>query len=196
MVAVLAFHGPISTDLNVQMQRIADAPRRWTVVHWMAAGGLSLHALAGLVVLASASRLTEARSTMTAWALLIVSALWTVTTAVSEATVVTSAAVTGDREAFAAWWAFSEGMATGFSFFALAVVVIAANEVDSPERTTPVWAARFAMIAGLASFAGWALGMWFEVSFGNLLWVASSIAMSLWTLWFGVALTRSRTGAI
>jgi hypothetical protein len=55
----------------------------------------------------------------------------------------------------------------------------------------PVWAARVGVVAGLASFAGWALGRWFGVPFGNLLWVAASIVMSLWTLWFGVALMRS-----
>jgi hypothetical protein len=48
------------------------------------------------------------------------------------------------------------------------------------------------MVAGVASFAGWALGMWFEAGIGSLLWVASSIVMSLWTLWFGVMLMRSQ----
>ncbi len=48
------------------------------------------------------------------------------------------------------------------------------------------------MVAGFSFFAGWALGMWFEVGIGSLLWVASSIVMSLWTLWFGVALMRSQ----
>jgi hypothetical protein len=52
------------------------------------------------------------------------------------------------------------------------------------------------MVAGVASFAGWALGMWFGVAVGNLLWVASSILMSLWTLWFGVGMMRSRSNAI
>jgi hypothetical protein len=192
MVAVLVGHGPISHDLNHQMHRIADAALRWIVVHWIAAAALSLHALTGLIVLASGSRLTEGRSTMTAWAMVVVSALWTLTTAVAEATVVAGAAVSGDIERFQAWWAFAEGKATGFAFFALAIVLIAANEARSSERATPVWSARVAMVAGVASFAGWALGMWFGVPLGSLLWVASSIVMSLWTLWFGIALMRSK----
>lgn len=195
MVPVFVLHGPIAHDLNVQMRRVADGAMRWTVVHWVAAAALSLYALTGLIVMASGSRLTEGRSTMTAWAMLVVSALWTVTTAVTEATVVTNAAVAGDIETFASWWAFAAGMATGFAFFALAVVAIAANEARSSERATPAWSARVAMVAGVASFAGWALGMWFGVGFGSLLWVASSLVMSLWTLWFGVALTRSQEHA-
>lgn len=190
MVAVLVSHGPLAHDLDHQMQRIANGALRWNVVHWIAAAALSLHALTGLVVLASGSRLTEDRLTLSAWALLVVSAIWTITTAVAEATIVTSAAVSGDVETFRAWWTFAEGMGNGFAFFALAVAVIAAHQAQRSERAWPVWSARVGMVAGLASFAGWALGRWFGVSFGNLLWVATSIVMSLWTLWFGVALMR------
>lgn len=196
MVAVLAFHGPIAPDLNDQMKRIADGAVRWSVVHWIAAAALSLYALTGLVVLTSGSRLTEGWWTMTAWAVLSVSALWTMTTAVAEATVVTNAAVSGAKETFEAWWSFAEGKATGFSFFALAVAVIAGNEARSSKRATPAWSAWVGMVAGVASFAGWALGMWFGVGLGNLLWVASSIFMMLWTLWFGVALLRSQANVI
>jgi hypothetical protein len=190
MVAVLVSHGPLAHDLDHQMQRIANGALRWTVVHWIAAAALSLHALTGLVVLASGSRLTEDRSTLSAWALLVVSALWTITTAVAEATIVTRAAVSGDVETFKAWWAFAEGMGNGFAFFALAVAVIAAHAARLSERASPVWSAQVGMVAGLTSFAGWALGRWFGVGFGNLLWVAASIVMSIWTLWFGVSLMR------
>jgi hypothetical protein len=191
MVAVLVSHGPLAHDLDHQMQRIANGALRWTVVHWIAAAALSLHALTGLVVLASGSRLTEDRSTLSAWALLVVSVLWTVTTAVAEATIVTRAAVSGDVETFKAWWAFAEGMGNGFAFFALAVAVIAAHAARLSERASPVWSAQVGMVAGLTSFAGWALGRWFGVGFGNLLWVAASIVMSVWTLWFGVSLMRN-----
>ena len=129
---------------------------------------------------------------MTAWAVLTVSALWTMTTAVAEATVVTHAAVAGAKEMFEAWWAFAEGKASGIAFFALAVAVISGNEAQSSERAVPAWSAWIAMVSGVASFAGWALGRWFGIDFGNLLWVASSVLMSVWTLWFGFALMRSR----
>jgi hypothetical protein len=196
MVAALVFHGPIAPDLNDQMRRIADGAMRWSVVHWLAAAALSLYAVTGLVVLTSGSRLTEGWWTMTAWAVLPVSALWTMTTAVAEATVVANAAVSGTKETFETWWAFAEGKGTGFAFLALAVAVIAGNEAPSSERATPAWSAWIAMVVGVASFAGWALGMWFGVSLGNLLWVASSILMSVWTLWFGVALMRSQPNVI
>jgi hypothetical protein len=193
MIAVLGFHGPIAPDLNDQMQRIADGAVRWSIVHWIAAAALTLYAMTGLVVLSSESRLTEGWWTLTAWAVFVIGALWTLTTAVVEATVVADAAVSGTKQTFEAWWAFAEGMANGFAFLALAVAVIAGSEAQSIEGATPTWSAWIAVIAGVASFAGWALGMWFGVGLGNLLWLISSIVMSVWILWFGVALIRSQT---
>lgn len=191
MILGLAIHGPIAPDLSDQMARIASRPTAWAVAHWIAAAALSLYAVAGLVVLTSGSRLTEGWWTTTAWAVLPVAALWTLTTAVVEATVVTNAALSGNTEVFAAWWAFAEGKATGFSFLAVAVAVIAGNEARSVEGVTPAWSAWTAMVAGLASFTGWALGMWLGIGLGSFLWLASSLLMSVWTVWFGIALSRS-----
>lgn len=192
IIVTLALHGPIAPDPSDQMTKIADATTRWAVAHWAAAAGFSLYAVAGLLVLTSGSRLTEGWWTMTAWALIPVAALWTMTTAVAEATVVVEAVASGSKETFEAWWAFAEGKAHGFAFMALAVAVVAGNEARSPEGTTPVWSAWIALVAGVASFVGWALGMWFEVAIGSLLWVIASLVMSVWTLWFGVALSRRR----
>jgi hypothetical protein len=115
---------------------------------------------------------------------------------VAEATAVTDAVNSGNAEMFAAWGAFAEGKATGFSFLALAVAVIAGNEAKSIEGATPSWAAWTAVIAGVASFTGWALGMWFGIGVGMLLWLAASILMSVWIVWFGIALTRSPVSAV
>jgi hypothetical protein len=196
MIVVLVMHGPIASDLAEQMTRISGMPTRWSVAHWIAAAGLSLYAVAGLIVLTSQSRLTRGWWTTTAWAVIPIAALWTLTTAVAEATVVANAARSGNREVFEAWWAFAEGKATGFSFLALAVALIAGNDAHSAERVTPVWSARAGMVAGVVSFTGWALGMWFGIGFGNLLWVISSILMSAWGVWFGVALARSPVSAM
>jgi len=178
------------------MKKIADGATAWSVIHWVSSASLSLFAVTGLIVLTSGSRLTGGWWTMTAWAVLTVSALWTMTTAVAEATVVTKAAVSGAKEMFEAWWAFAEGKASGIAFLALAVAVISGNEAQSSERAVPAWSAWIAMVSGVASFAGWALGRWLGVDFGNLLWVASSVLMSVWTLWFGLALMRSRVNVI
>lgn len=190
MILVLLFHGPIAPALEDQMSRIAGDGTRWTVVHWIAAVALSLYAVAGLIVLTSESRLTDSGPTMTAWAVLAVGALWTVITAVTEATVVADAAMAGATEMFEAWWAFGEGAATGFTFLALAVAVIAGAEARSSGRSMPAWAAWIGVVAGIASFTGWALGMWMGIPAGNLLWVSASVIMSAWTLWFGLALLR------
>jgi hypothetical protein len=190
MIAGLALHGPINPDLGAQMTKIADHATMWTVSHWITATGLSLLTVAGLIVLTSGSRLTEGWWTTTAWAVLPVACLWVLTTAVAEATAVTNAAVSGNVEMFEAWWAFAEGKATGVAFLALAVAVIAANDARGAHGATPAWSAWTGMVAGVASFAGWALGMWFGLRLGSLLWVGSTILMSAWTIWFGVALAR------
>ncbi len=192
LIAALVVHGPLAPDLGDQMKDVAGRATAWSAIHWVSAASLSLYVVTGLIVLTSGSRLAAGWWTMTAWAVLTVSALWVMTTAVVEATVVTNAAVAGARETFEAWWAFAEGKASGIAFFALAVAVISGSEAQSSERAVPAWSAWIAMVAGVASFAGWALGRWFGVDLGNLLWVASSVLMSVWTLWFGVALMRSR----
>jgi len=191
LIPAVILHGPLAADLGDQMKKIADGPIAWTAIHWVSAAALSLYAVTGLIMLSSASRLVRGWWTMTAWAVLTVSALWTMTTAVVEATVITNAAVSGAREMFEAWWAFAEGKANGIAFFALAVAVISGNEAQSSERAVPAWSAWIAMVAGVAAFAGWALGRWFGVEFGNLLWVASLVLMSVWNVWFGFALMRS-----
>jgi hypothetical protein len=191
LIAALVLHGPIAPDLDDQMTMIADAPLRWAVAHWIASAALSLYAMSGLIALASRSRLTEGAWTMTAWAAITIGALWTVTTAVAETTVVSNAAVAGSRETFHAWWAFAAGKGNGFAFVALAVAAIAGNEARSSIGVTPSWSASTGMVAALASFAGWVLGMWFGVGAGNLLWLIATILMTAWTLWFGIGLVRS-----
>jgi hypothetical protein len=192
LAAALAFHGPPSPDLAVQMQMIADGSLRWSIVHWAAAAALSFFAIAGLVALAAGSRLTEHWWTMSAWAVLPVGALWTVTTAIAEATVIFDAAVSGNRAVFETWWAFAEGMANGFAAMALAFTVIAANEART-DAAMPIWASWIAATAGMASVAGWALGSWLDIGIGGPIWVVSSLVMCLWLVWFG--LTLARTGA-
>ena len=191
MVVVLALHGPIAPDLSEQMTRIARNALRWSVLHWLAAVALSLYAVSGLIVLTAGSRLTEGWSTLTAWAVVCVGSLWTMTTAVAEATVIAEAASSGSDATFAAWWRLAEGKANGFAFVALAVAVIAGTDARSRHAATPVWSAWAATVAGIASFVGWSLGMWLGFRLGNVLWVAATIVMSLWLVGFGVALARA-----
>lgn len=172
------------------MTRIAERPTAWVVSHWIAAASLSLYTVAGLIVLTSSSGLTDGPWTLTAWAVVPVGALWTLVTAVAEATAVTDAPIAGSTAIFEAWWSFAEGRAHGFAFVALAVAVIAGHDARSREAATPSWSAWIGAIAAVASFAGWAAGMWFGIGPASLLWVAASVLMSVWTLWFGLALTR------
>lgn len=194
MFGGLIFHGPIAPDLGDQMGRIATDPNRWIWVHWIAAAGLSSYAVAGLIVLTSGSHLVRSGWSFSAWAVLSVGALWTTTTAVAEGTVVADAAVSGATEAFEAWWAFSEGKATGFAFMALAVALIAGSETRNPTSVVPRWFAVTGTFLGVVSFTGWALGMWLGVNSGNLVWVVSSSLMTVWTFGFGLVVARSAAG--
>ena len=194
MAVVFVFHGPVAPDHGEQMARIADGGLRWAVVHWAASVALSFFAMASLIVLTTGSRLTQDWWTLSAWALLPIGALWTVTTAVAEATVIFNAAVTGDRTVYEAWWRFAEGNGNGFAAMALAFTVIAANEARTEAVATPFWASSIAAIAGVASFAGWVLGMWLGLAFGAPIWVVGSIVMCLWLVWFGLSLARVEAG--
>jgi hypothetical protein len=188
LAVALVFHGPIAPDHDVQMQRIADGSLRWAIVHWAAAVALSCFAIASFIALTAGSRLTQAWWTLSAWALLPVGALWTVTTAVAEATVIYDAAITGERAVYESWWMFAEGNGNGFAAMALAFTVIAATEARMKDGITPIWASSIAALAGLVSFAGWALGMWLGLPFGSPIWVVGSIVMCLWLVWFGLSL--------
>lgn len=190
-LASLAFHPPPSPNPGEFMAVIADGPIQWVLAHWAAAMALTIFAITGLIVLTVESRLSQKWWTMTAWAVLIVGALWVTTTAVAEATVITEAAVAGDSATFEAWQLFAEGKAVGFGFLAVAIAVIAGNEARSTRSVTPVWASWIGAVAGIVAFVGFVvLGLVLGIAVGGLIWLVSTIVMSLWTLWFGVALAR------
>lgn len=193
LAIVFVFHGPISPDLGVQMEKIADGSMRWAVLHWAAAAALSFFAVASLIALTAGSRLTQEWWTLSAWAVLPVGALWTVSTAVAEATVIIDAAVAGNRAVFESWWMFAAGIGNGFAFMALAFTVIAVNEARIAHATVPRWASSIAAVAGAASFVGWVLGSWLGFAFGAPIWVVGSIAVCLWLAWFGLSLLRGET---
>lgn len=191
-VGSLVLHPPPSPDPGEFMAAIADGPTQWVLAHWAAALALTLFAITGLIMLTTASRLSQKWWTMSAWAVLVVGAIWVTTTAVAEATVITEAAVAGDTATFEAWQLFAEGKGVGFGFLAVAIAVIAGNEARSTRSVTPVWASWIGAVAGIVAFVGFVvLGVLLGIAVGGLIWLISTIVMSLWTFWFGVALARS-----
>lgn len=192
LVLTLALHGPLHPDIEVQMARIAESASRWAVAHWIAAASLSCFMIASLLLLVHGSRLTSTGTLSSAWAVVLVGALWTLTTALVEATAIIGLAESGDLPRFRSWWVFAQGKANGFSLLAVAVSVIAWNETRDPRRFVPRWSAAVGTTAALASFAGWALGVWFDIGPANLLWVLASVVMCLWLAWLGIALARAR----
>ena len=174
------------------MRHIGESPSRWAAVHWTAAAAFSCFAVAAVLVLVSRSRLTSTGKTMSAWAVVLVGALWTLTTAITEVTVIADLAASRDLAKFKAWWSFAEGHGNGFSMLAVAVAVIALSEYRSLHRVLPKWSAGIGAGAGLASFAGWALGVWLDVGPANLLWLFASGVMCVWLACFGTVLARTR----
>jgi hypothetical protein len=190
----LGFHGPLHPDLEVQMTRIGESASRWAAVHRTAAAAFSCFAIAAVLVLVSRSRMTSTGKTISAWAVVLVGALWT---AVTEVTVIADLATSRDLAQFEAWWSFAEGHGNGFCLLAVAVAVIAWNEYRDPHRLVPKWSAGVGAGAGLASFAGWALGVWFDIVPANLVWLLASVMMCLWLAWLGgmLATTSDLNGA-
>ncbi len=190
-VGAFALHPPPSPDMGEFMAIIADSGVIWVAVHWVVAVALSLFVVASLIVLGAGSRLTRDWWTMSAWAVFPVGALWILTAAVAEATVISHAAIADDMGTFGAWQLFAEGKAMGFVSLALAVAVIAGNEARISEAAIPAWASWIAVGAAVTALAGWGSGVVLGIGLGGLVWVVSSLVIGLWTIWFGVALMRA-----
>jgi hypothetical protein len=189
---VFVLHGPLQPTVADQMHAI-EGMARWSPIHWMAAAALSLLAMAGLIALTARSRLTETVATTIAWAVIPVGAVWTLMTAVAEATAVTQAAASGNQAIFESWWAFSAGLANGFVLLALGVAVVAAHEARTAEPAMPKWLSWIGAAVAVLSVAGWILGSWIGFQPGSPLWVASSLMMCLWLAWLGFTLARAGT---
>lgn len=192
LAAALVLHGPPDPDLKIQMEIIAEGHTRWASVHWVAAISLSLFAAAGLAMLSARTSRIRGLATCSAWAVLTLGALWTMTTAVVEATAVTQSAILGEQALFETWWLFSEGKANGFMALACAVLVIAAADARDADPLLPRWGGLAGSVFGAGSAAGWILGSWIGLNVGGPVWVISSLLMCVWLVWFGKAMAIPR----
>lgn len=192
-VPALALHPPLPSETAEFMERVAEVDNRWVTAHWLAAISLSIFALTSLIVLGARSWLTRDGLGMTAWALLPVAALWVATAAVAEATVISRSAISGDIETFRAWDAFAEGRAMGFLGLALAISLIAANELRARgEAALSSLEAWIGVIAGAVGIVSWLLGRpVLGLAIGGPLFVLSAVAIGVWLFWFGVCAVRS-----
>lgn len=190
-VVGLGLHPPPSPDPAVFMATIADAPLRWQAAHVVTALALFAFTVASLAVLAAGSRLTRRPSTMAAWAALAVGAVWVTTSALAEATVVTTFARAGDGAGFEAWQLFAEVHSAAFVAIAGSLAVIALGEARSEVAATPGWAASVGALAGSVALVAYVLGIGLGVPLAGPVWLLSTIVAALWTLWFGVRLARS-----
>ena len=125
LIIALVFHGPPDPDLSVQMHHVAEGHMRWALVHWTAAVALFLLSGAGFLNLTDQNAGGSSTGPRSAWLVFALGALLTVSTAISEAAVVSVAANAGDKAAFNSWWAFGGGMGNGFFALALATALIA-----------------------------------------------------------------------
>lgn len=184
LTAALVFHGPPDPDLTIQLHHVADGSNRWAIVHWTAAVALFLFSGAAFLTLLASAAGEKVAGHPGAWMVMALGALATVTTAVSEASVVSVAAQAGDQTAFDTWWAFSSGMANGFFALAIAVGLIALSEFRSDARHLPRWTAAIGMVAGFLSALGWCLGEQLGIAIGGPIWLISTLVMCLWLIAF------------
>ncbi|RNF33913.1 hypothetical protein A7A09_013410 [Paracoccus methylarcula] len=196
LAAALITHGPPDPDLSVQMQHIADGHGRWALVHWMAAGALFLLSGAGFLAIATNPAIRRSPVLGSAWMVMALGALITISTAVSEATALSVAADSGDLATFTIWWGFASGMANGFLGLALAVALIAYFDLRGTDGRLPGWAAAAGSLFGILSATGWILGMHLGLSIGGPVWLVSSLLMCLWLVWFGIAARIPRSTVI
>lgn len=187
LAVVLILHGPPDPDLAVQMEHIVEGHGRWAIVHWTAAVALFLISGAAFINLATSITVRRSPVLTSAWMVMSLGALITVSTAVSEAAVVSAAANRGDLQAFETWWAFSSGMANGFFALALATALIAYSESRANDTKLPVWASVAGILAGVLSAVGWSLGEHFGIGIGGPIWLISSLFMCIWLTWYGLA---------
>jgi hypothetical protein len=194
LIIALIFHGPLDPDLSVQMQHVAEGHTRWALVHWTAAVALFLISGSGFLNLIDQDAGGSSTGLRSAWLVLALGALLTVSTAVAEASVVSVAAHAGDKAAFASWWAFSGGMANGFFALALATALIALAEARSDAGRMPVWSSAAGTIFGVLSAVGWSLGEQLGFWIGGPIWLVSTLLMCLWLAWFGFSSLRPARG--
>lgn len=196
LIASLLLHAQPSPVPNEFMANIASEPLQWMIAHWLAALSSSLFVIAGLIILTTHSRLTHRWWTVTAWAVTIVGSLWITSTAMIEATVGLSAAVDGDVATFVEWQLFGQGLALAFVGVAPALALIAYNEAQNGPETTPVWASWIGAAAGIVAAVAFALVIGLGVSRAGIVWIPTTIVMSLWIVWFGLSLARSDSMSI
>lgn len=191
LAVVLPLHGPISSDLAVQMAHISEDHSHWVFVHWIAFVALVALAAASFQLALAASHGRGAAAPPWAWVLLALGSLITTGTAVLEATAVRTLAQSGDLDGFLVWWGFASGLGNGFMFVGLATAAIAWSLRGGGSPSMPAWSCNLAAILGLLSAAGWSLGQHFGVELGGPVWFASTLLMSVWLLWLGLRLARS-----
>jgi hypothetical protein len=187
LATALVFHGPPDSDLSVQMEHVAEGHTRWATVHWTAAVALFLISGASFLNLATNVKVQRSPILSSAWVVMALGALTTFTTAISEASVVATAAEMGETAAFVTWWAFAAGMGNGFWALALATALIAYHDARDVNAILPHWGAAAGVVFGVLSATGWTLGEQLEIGIGGPIWLISSILMCLWLAWFGVA---------
>jgi hypothetical protein len=169
------------------LQNVADGSHRWSIVHWTAAVSLFLISGGAFLALFGRAAGEVLPGHPGAWMVMALGAMATFITAVTEAAVVAEAAHHGDQATFDVWWAFSSGMANGFFALAIATGFIALAIARAGNREMPIWAALIGSVAGFLSALGWTLGEHMGVWIGGPVWLFSTLVMSLWLVWFGLA---------
>lgn len=194
----IAWHGVVHPFAGATAQQalplIQERASSWFMMHFFFAFAAVFLAASALGVLSLRSYLTASLPGLVGWSVLAIIVTIGAGLAIMEATVQGDAAVAGNLETFAMWYALSRGVELLFILFPLAFLAITVVDLRAPTPMTPRWASALALVGAalvipvVVGASGFRL-----VAFGRL-WAAAALPM-LWFIWLGVRLASPSTGS-
>ncbi len=172
------------------MQVIRASTAAWRASHFLLGLAFLFGSMAGLVVLASRSRLTNSPLGIAGWSMVAIANIPVSLGALVEATVIADVALANDPEAFDLWYGDFLGITIGLLPFSLVgIFLITMREIRAASPLLPRWASTVAGVGALASI-GIVPGFLLVIPALNALYLAW-FAPIVWFLALGIQLMRS-----
>lgn len=193
----LIWHGAVHPFAGATAEQslplIQERAGGWFMMHFFFSFAAVFVAGAALAVLSLRSFLTDSLPGLVGWSVLAIIAIIGANLAIMEATVQGDAAVAGNLETFAMWYALSRGVELLFILFPLGFLAITAVDLRAATPLTPRWTSALALLgAALVVPAVVGASGFRIVAFGRL-WGAAALPM-LWFIWLGIRLASLPDG--
>ncbi len=194
----LIWHGAVHPFAGASAEQalplIRERAGGWFMMHFFFSFAAVFVAGAALAVVNLRSFLTDSLPGLVGWSVLAIIAIIGANLAIMEATVQGDAAVAGNLETFAMWYALSRGVELLFILFPLGFLAITSVDLRAANPLTPRWASALALLGAALVVPAIVGGSGFRiVAFGRL-WGAAALPM-LWFIWLGLRLASLPDGA-